>query len=402
MIVARRRAPSVLRNAVQFGLGTAAGTAVAALTTVLVARSLAPAEWGNVALSASWALGVATFALFGLPQFATRELAAGRMSAVGVWRATVTCALLAAPATFALLVVLDIPLGLALFAAALSLVLVLRSGGAVPLVAAERFRWLGVASGAERLLTLVVAVLLLAAGAPLVALIASQCVGFGVVALRQTAGVVRLRELRPWSVPAVLRSHRTGSAFGVNALLFSLAQLDIVIVFVVAGATESGYFGVASRLVLPLAAVGGVAATVLLPRIARTGAARVPRRALWVAIPALIGVFGIGVLLLELGTVALLGVQYEPSIQVCVVYLASVMIVIITQPLVAIAQGCGLEKTAAWLLAGSVVVHLGGAAAGAVLAGAFGAAFGYLTGNLLLVVGLVLVLVVREKRMTVS
>lgn len=397
-----RARPSVGRSATQFGLGTAIGTVVAGVTTVLVARSMPPGEWGHVALSASWALGVATLVLFGLPQLATRELAAGRITPESVWRATITSALLCVPVTFALLITLGVPAVLSLLAAVLSLILALRSGGSAPLVAADRFRWLGVASVVERVITLVVALVLMVLWNPLFALIAAQCVGFGVIAFRQAAGVVQLRKLRPLPVSTLVKGCRSRGAFGVNALLFSVAQLDIVLVYALAGETESGYFGIASRLVLPLAAVGMVVSTVLLPRIARVGSARVPPRLLGVLLLTMSAAFVIGTTLLNTALVPLLGTQYQPAVRVCVVYFASVMVVVLTQPLVAVAQGCGLERTAAWLLAGSEIVHLVGALVGAAWAGAFGAAFGYLAGNVLLLVSLLAVLVVREKRITWS
>jgi len=391
---------SILGGAFRLGLGSSLGTVVAAATTVLVASRLSPADWGEVATSASWALAVATLALFGLPQFATREIAAGRMSAAAAWGASATASLLSAPLTFVLLTVLGVPPVLSLLAGLLSVVVALRAGTAAPLVAGGRFLWLGAAAVVERLIALVVAVLVLQLGSPLLALFAAQCVGTGVVALRQATGVEPLRNVRPWSPSRYFRLLKENIAFGTNAVLFTVAQLDIVLVYALAGEQESGFFGVASRLILPLALVGTVVSTVLLPRLATTGEIAVPRRAAWLLLLALAAGLTAGVLLVNLVLVPVLGAAYAPSVRVCVVYLFAIGLVLVNQPLVAVAQGCGRERTAARLLVLHEIVHLGVAAVGALVYGAFGAAFGYLAGNLLLSTGLVTVFIFRERRVT--
>lgn len=377
-------AGSVAAGAARLGLGSAVGTAVAAGTTVLVASRLSPAEWGNVATSVSWALGISTLALFGLPQLAARDIAAGRLTGLDTWRASMTAALLTAPVVFLLLTVLGVPKSLAALAALLGLVLALRTGTTAPLVVAGRFRWLGTAATVERLVTLVVAGAVLLVGDPLHALLAGQCVGIGLVAVRQARGVVRPAGLRPWSPMRLVRVLGANYAFGVSATLFAVAQMDIVLVYLLAGQEESGFFGIASRLVLPLTLVGTAVATVLLPRVAAGGALVITRRACLLGAAVLALGVGVGVLGVELVLVRVLGEAYAPSVPVCVVSLFSIAIVTVTQPLVAVAQGCSLERPAARMLVVNEVIHLVVVAVGAITLGALGAAFGYLLGNLVL------------------
>jgi len=377
-------AGSVAGGAARLGLGSAVGTVIAAGTTVLVASRLSPADWGNVATSVSWALGVSTLVLFGLPQLATREVAAGRLTGRDTWGAATTAALFAAPMVFLLLTVVGVPETLAALAALLGLVLALRSGTTAPLVAAGRFRWLGAAATVERLITLAVAVAVLLVGDPLHALLAGQCVGTGFVVVRQARGVVRPTALRPWGVSRLVRLLGANYSFGVSATLFAVAQMDIVLVHLLAGEEASGFYGIASRLVLPLALVGTAVATVLLPRVATAGALVITRRACWLGVAVLALGVGVGVLVVELALVEVLGEAYAPSVPVCVVFLFSIALVTVNQPLVAVAQGCGLERPTARVLAVHELIHLVVAGVGALTLGALGAAFGYLLGNLVL------------------
>lgn len=377
-------AGSVAGGAVRLGLGSAVGTVVAAGTTVLVASRLSPADWGNVATSVSWALGISTLALFGLPQLATREIAAGRLTGRDTWGASMTAGLLTAPVVFLLLTFLGVPETLSALAALLGLVLALRSGTNAPLVVAGRFRWLGTAATAERLVTLVVAVAVLLVGDPLHALLVGQCVGIGIVVVRQARGVVRPSGLRPWPVARLVRVLGANCSFGVSATLFAVAQMDIVLVYLLAGEEASGFYGIASRLVLPLALVGSALATVLLPRVAKSGALVVTRWACFLGAVVLALGVGVGILVVKLVLVEVLGEAYAPGVPVCMVFLFSIALVTVNQPLVAIAQGRGLERPAARILAAHEVIHLVVAGAGAVTLGAFGAAFGYLLGNLVL------------------
>ncbi len=396
----RRRlgALTLLGGAARLGIGSVIGTAVAAVTTVLVASRLAPADWGNVATSMTWALAVSALVLFGLPQLLTREIAAGRMDRSSAWSGSATSALIGIPLTAGLLIILGLPGPLALMAGLLTAVVTLRTGTMAPLSVDQRFGWLGGAAVTERLIALAVVVLMLYLDYLVLALIVAQCVGLGTIAVLQSKGVVGLRRWRPDPPVRHIRYLRSNSAFGVAAMLYTVAQLDIVLVYVLAGEQESGFFGVASRLVLPLSLVGSVVSTVLLPRIAATeGALKVPKRFLVLLVLGTFVATIAGIALLSSILVPLLGAAYAPSVPVCVIYLVATSLVLFTQPLVAVAQGRGLERPVARLMFFAEIVHLSVAAAGALIHGALGAAFGYLAGNILLITCLIVVVVFRRR-----
>jgi O-antigen/teichoic acid export membrane protein len=174
-------------------------------------------------------------------------------------------------------------------------------------------------------------------------------------------------------------------SFGLVAATAAISQLDIAFVSLLAGDQQAGYFGLASRFIMPLSLLGSAAASVALPLAAQEPTRllhELRRRARWIA-AALAGLALLLTFVVPPVLVRLVGARYAPAVPAIRLYCFATVLVTLNQPLASVLQGLRLERWVSRLLVVAVVVHLGGAALGAQVAGASGAATGYAASNVL-------------------
>lgn len=187
-----------------------------------------------------------------------------------------------------------------------------------------------------------------------------------------------------------LSSYRGGSSFGVTLVITDLAALDLVLLAKVAGAHEAGLFALASRVSIPATTMASSLAAVGLARLA----AQPDHRAAWnllragaqhaAALSTAVMVLGIvlaGPVLRLLG-----GAEYDGAAVALRLVLAGCVLSVFSQLMLAFLQSRGFEAFAAAVLVPAIVVSLAGVAIGGSVAGASGAALGFLVSNVGIVV----------------
>jgi O-antigen/teichoic acid export membrane protein len=385
----------------------------ASLSAVLVARRLAPGDWGifSAFLGLSFALGV--FVEFGLATWLLRELSrlfgergdAGRLPAqrlVGVAIAyTVTLTVLLAASGIIVGTLAGEPLSLALTLSAL-----LCYGGLFAtanvlepyLRAQRRLRRIVTASILEKyvLVLLVIVVVVMDAGL--------WAIGIAYV----SAGLLRAcllgrsvfgRDLPPlpkWAdISAILKKSLpfalTSGALNVVPKLDTIALLAL-------SATAAGYFALADRILGPAVVAAVVAATTLYPFLAR----RVHgRRAIWALA---LGFGGIGAIIAAAGIVAapslvplIFGRKYDGAVTAVRLMLLALPLVYAANPLQAYGFSYGRERAVVFATISVTFVGTGAILAGQALEGVSGAAVGFLVRQALMFSAIVAIAAVASR-----
>lgn len=390
--------PTALRRGakgvVQLTLASGIGSAIAAVATVLVASRLAPAEWGRTATAIAWATLASGAILFGTHTHVVRDLASERRGPrdfLLLWHRLIAACLTGSAAAVVVAVALHSSVAWVSLTCAVAAAMVLRQAATAPPMAASQFLKASAATIVERVVILCAVLLVLAWWG-----VTSRTYLWAQVAGLSTAVVfLRVRwgpEYRGFS-PAgqVLRwaaMWRGSWSFGLVAATAAISQLDIAFVSLLSGDKQAGYFGLASRFIMPLSLLGSAAASVALPLAAqepgRLMAETYRRR--WAMAGALVALAAVLTFLVPPLLIALVGHEYSPALPAVRMYCFATVLVTLNQPMAAVLQALRRERWVSRLLAIAVGIHLLGAAVGSKAAGATGAAFGYAISNVVVTV----------------
>lgn len=277
-----------------------------------------------------------------------------------------------------------------------------RGGTTVLLSSERRFGSQSVVLVGEKVVTLTATFLLLDLGVGVFALPLAQACG----ALVAGSVSLLLSSLKgDWiAVANGLRSPhkmwRGSGYFGVTSLASSLQQADVAIVTLAANSYQAGLFAAAARIPSTLNVLGGALAQVVIPTASRAGFdfGSVTKRARRFSMA--LGVIVLVAISLLVSTAGawvpfLLGNEYHAAVDVVRVYLVSVLLAVLNQPIIALLQARGEDKWAARIVACNVLCALALQALGASLHGALGASVGFFVAT----VGATCVLLYRACRL---
>jgi O-antigen/teichoic acid export membrane protein len=359
--------------------GLTAASALAQLAVgalyVFGARALGPASFGRVAmvLAACLMLG-ATFD-FGLNQWLTREVAAGRLTTLAAGslvarKRVLAVGLIAFIATTAFVVyrepVQPILLGL------LAWSLWESQTGAAALRAQHRLRTSAITQVVGRMLGLAVGVPLMAVR-PEIGLVVGCLLGYVMEAVPAQFAAKFIQ--RPGASRALWSAQRESIGFGLGTLAWSAQQLAIPLVTLGAGAHAAGIYAAAARFITPLNLLSSAMASVSVPSLARAQGSRDALRIEERKTLVMAGLFALGptaaAVLGPFVLPVLLGPAFGESGLVFAVLGIGMIISTVNQGCMSIIQNWGRQGAVAMVYACAVTVGL---AATLPLAAAGGAA----------------------------
>ncbi|MBT0769467.1 hypothetical protein KIH74_11085 [Kineosporia sp. J2-2] len=387
------------------------GQAAFALLFVVMARANSPAELGTAMACYGVCLIIGDAADFGSTPRTLRDAAARKIDDAGIQNLFDTRNLLVlGVALLWLLSTPWTPLDL-VESLAVAVFTVLRVNEVAVqglLQSNEQFLDASRVTVAERAMTLLVGGILIFSGCPAVlAFFAALSTGAltGLLLARSRCrravslriGFQALRQLGPYLA--------YGKVFALSGLITNFLMLDAVIITVLAGAEQAGFFAIGARLTGPFGVVSTSLGSALTPRVSAVSDRRNLFRGLLVAAGITLGVTAValGVVFLAAGHLVdlLFGSEYTSSVVVVRAYALAGIVVSATQPLASYLQASGRATGTAWALTLGVSTHLALVAYGSAVDGAAGAARGYLFANLLVLVllGLLLRTGGREEKM---
>ena len=369
---------------------TLVATALSTAATLIIVRSLSPADWGT---SAS-ALGLGQLLGAGL-SFGTQIERVRRYSAMAtdqrqlVAKTDSHARIALATAVFlvgCLIATVATPAGVILVAAA-GVYASLASTNF--LIASKQFVRAGLVVSAEKLLLLVfvgTAVITNAEGQmtlPIGQGVAGLvvCIAAG-LSIRGPGSGLTLKQ----HTARVRRQYSTGLFLGLTSLAPSLLLLDASIVLAVAGPEQAGSFALAARLVAPLTVATSALVAVLMPFLISPagGSPTTTPHSLGVLIVIYFIVLGVLAATASFWVPAVFGSTYSSSVVPVQLYVANAFAVFFTRVLVTVGQARGDDKAMSELVGAQVVLALVGVGLGATLGGSTGAASSVVITNTLL------------------
>lgn len=204
---------------------------------------------------------------------------------------------------------------------------------------------------------------------------------------------------RRFKVPAreVIRAARP---YWANSVATQLRNLDTLVVTLVAGPTQGGYYGAASRLTTPLRIVPTSFAQVLMPAAARTG--RSGRKELIRGIAKLMAatavLFGLVALLIPFAVPIILGEGFSGSVVMIQIVCGGLVFAAISSQMNALLQAWGRSRSVAVISAVTSCACLGAVAAMALWWGGVGGAVALTSSYVVQVVLLAGVFVLHERK----
>lgn len=372
-------------------VGSRAGAAVLqAVLLVVLARATDPGEFGSIMAVFGIGVVVQVSSELGMPAMILREHARARDPGLvaGALRINSGTSVTLAALGVGTLLLVGIGSGNSLF--------IMMSPLAVGL-AAERFAdtrmAISIADGRARLvavtltgrrsIALVVLLVGLALGVPPALGFAVSSLFAGLFAAWFASRTVRVPFADRTSVVQTLKR---SSAYYVNSVSSQLRNLDVALLTLVAGAGQAGVYAVGSRIVGPFQMFVTSAASVALPAAARQKDSS--RAAALKLILSASGVMAVGYLVVALSTAAwipmLLGAEYAQAaapVGVIVLALIPASFVELAKPVL---QGWGEAKKVAWASGAGSVATLGLVVLGGSVQGAWGAAWGFLLGSVVI------------------
>jgi O-antigen/teichoic acid export membrane protein len=170
-------------------------------------------------------------------------------------------------------------------------------------------------------------------------------------------------------------------SFGLSSVAAQLQRADTALVAAVAGPLEAGVFAIPARLTGPLGLIPTAFSSALLPEAASGAGSTVTHHRVLRAggvvlavMTVLLGVLFVAAPLLP----KVIGPAYADSIPVLRVYLPGMLLASTSQPLAVFLQAEGQETFVGRIVAMGVVAGLAATAMGGWLAGALGAAWGFI------------------------
>jgi lipopolysaccharide exporter len=381
----------VALQAITLWIGLVLAQALSAVAVAISARHLDPAQFGLIAASVGLALFAGTLADFGVNAQIVRALAQGAHP--DVYRQTllqkvlVGLLLLVVAQLIAFSTTHEPSLRTAYVFSGLYLSLYfVASALAVPLRARQRFFAVALLQVVEKAVALSMTAALVTIGFEAEALTAGLAAGsfascFGALAMLEPG----FRRLAPSSLGDIHRLWSNSASFGVAAVASQLQRLDVAVVATIAGPTASGIYALPARLTSVLGALPTAYSMTIYPRLSTESARTVLPAGvvLFVATSAVLGtIFVFASTLLEV----VVGRGYGDAVPIVRVFVVATAFATLNQPLSMALQARGHEKYVAQVVAAAAIVGLGGVALGASVAQALGAAFGFLSMQLLAVV----------------
>jgi O-antigen/teichoic acid export membrane protein len=226
-----------------------------------------------------------------------------------------------------------------------------------------------------------------------VALLLSAHLGPAALALAlvlgMLAGVVLLvaslpaawRRLPPLPTgPELYAVWKSAWSFGLTSVASQLSRADTAVVAAVAGPLAAGVFAIPARLTGPLGMIPTAFSSAMLPEAASGAGSNVTHRRMLHAGGVILAVMTVvlGVLFAAAPLLPrVIGPAYRDAIPVLRVYLPGMLLASMSQPLAVFLQAEGQERLVARVVSVGVVAGLAGTAMGGWLAGATGAAWGF-------------------------
>lgn len=355
----------------------------------IVARQLSPSEFGPLVGAVGLAMLLGTIADFGVNAWTVRALAQDP-SNVSAFTRTLTAKLLLAlllGLVWTLVTVVGAvwahDLGTYALLGAYISVLIMAGTVTVPFRAAERMNVVAVASVVEKVSALAfTAALLLLVDAGQMSLVVGLTVG-AIASLVIPLTLLNKRYKKPErpSFRGLWQLWKSSLGFGITGLTTQIQKADVAIVGLIAGPAAAGAFAAPARLTGPLGVLPNAYSTALFPRVAAARDRQRARR------EALLGAaIMMTVMILLLGTVfalsarlvnVVLGSEYVSSASVLRIYVIGMTAASLNQPMAVFLQAEGKESTVARTVGFGSLFGLAVVSAGAAVAGAQGAAFGF-------------------------
>lgn len=390
----------VMRDSSILSIGMLFAQSLSAVAFAVVARTLGPDLFGPLAAAVGLALLVATVADFGVNTMAVRALAQGDEAMFTETLGAKSAAAISLTAFWVIAAAAAVrseDLRLAAFVLGLYIgAYLVLSTLTVPLRSERRMVRLAVVQSVEKSATFGCTLFLLAHGFGLVALPLSLVVG------TTAAGLLAYVQLRPARRSGLApRFRRTVAvwtssfSFGIASLASQAQRADVALVALAAGPAAAGVYAVPARLLAPLGFLPSAFVASIFPRVAARDSSASRPRIVRAGAP-LLACMLIVLLLLYLYAdrviLASVGEQYAAGVGVLRTYLVGTALAIVNQPAASVLQAEGHESYVARVVAVGAVAGLGGVGLGARLAGAEGAAFGFVLLQLvvfaLLVIGM--------------
>jgi O-antigen/teichoic acid export membrane protein len=394
----------LLTNTLSLFAGYGAAQALTAVAYILVARAIAPSGFGELAAYMGVAMLVVSIGDFGFTAWVVRELARAESDEVFASSIDVRSSV-AASAGGAWIVVTAV---LALIAGAPSYVVVfglwiafalMSSTLLAPLQAVERMRQVAAVAVLERLVLVAVVVVGVAADQAA----ASMAIGLALGSLAGAATAATLvrapiRSIRFPGVSNVYRALRASAGFALSALALQAQRVDAALVSFVASPYDAGIYAAPARVTGVLAILPISFTTALFPMAAKeSGPIWTPRlRKLLLGMlvsstVVVIPLFAFADVLAD----RVLGPDYRESGDVLRVILIGVIIGSVNYPIATVYQARGLEYFVAKAVGVGTAFGLTVIVLGAAVAGAEGAALGFVAHQ----VAVMAVLLVRPRVM---
>ena len=386
----REAGGGLLRDASMLGAGLVAAQLITVLTYWLTARSLGPADFGLLLGAVGLARMTIAVADFGINLSAVRDLARDPTATSAFTDALASKLVIAVLLGAASLLAAGAAVASGILPTAL---LLLGPFVSLQVVAAT----LQVPLRAVRCTGLVSFLTVLDAALPLIVVAAALRAGNDAVLVALPLGLVigallvtfstwwmlepRFRDLARPTLPGCWHVCKASAHFGLASITPHLQRADVAIVGMVAGPVAAGLFAVPARLTNPLSIIPHAFSTALLPRIAGAHDRPAAHRAMVRGTALLLGgtsiVLGGLFVLARPAIVFALGSSYLPSAEVLRVTLVGVLVAALNQPTAVLLQAEGHERFVALVLTAASAAGLAGIAVGASVAGAYGAAFGF-------------------------
>jgi O-antigen/teichoic acid export membrane protein len=378
----------VIVNTVSLSAGFAVAQALTVFSYVVTARYLSPPQFGEVAAYTGVAMLIVVVGDFGFNAWVIRELARSGSdvvfaTSVGVRSAialTAGSAWISVTSVMALaglipwyVLVLGIWIGFALLWGTLL----------APLQASERMHQVAAVTATERLVLLVVVSIGAVTGAAAVLFVTGLAVG-GMAAAALAAALIdpSMRRVTWPTLREIGGALRSSLGFAMSSLAIHVQRLDVAIVGLIAGSFSAGIYAAPARLTGALGILPTAFATSLFPNAAKQSGALWTRefiRSLGVILTVMLVL--ITPLFVFANTLAseVLGHDYRSSGGVLRVVLIGMLLASFNQPIATTYQARGLEHFVAKAVAVGSTFGLAAIAVGASIDGATGAAFGFIT-----------------------
>lgn len=377
------------RNTLVLASSSVVVQAITAVTYFLVARSLAPEEFGRI----TGAVGIATLILtaldFGINSLTVRQLARDP-EGVEVFTSTLSAKLLISTIAGLVWVVAILAIGATnaawrplwllgpyiAFSDIASALLVLPKSR-------ERMQRVAVVQFVQKSVCLVITVVMIGSGFAVEALLVGLPFG-ALVSILVCLGYVEppFRRVKRPDLGGIKELWTASAGFGVAGIAAQLQRADIALVGASAGPVAAGLYAAPARITNMVSVLPSALSVAMLPRVASTRDRRSARREGVMAIAVVVGVSAVGLLIVgvlaDQAVQLVLGADYSESVPVLRIFLVGVLIACANAPIAAMLQAEGKDAVVAKIVGFASLVGLGTVWLGALLAGAQGAAAGYI------------------------